>query len=136
MASTPSDGELDAAQRARIESTFASLATTDHYALLGVARDADAAAIKRAFLTRVSQFHPDRFVRKNLGSFKAMLVTIFGQVTRAHEVLSSPEERAAYDAKLAAGAVIEPPPAAPKVTADQAVRAALARRLLGPRGGR
>jgi curved DNA-binding protein CbpA len=130
------EGELDLATRERIEAMSASLATADHYTLLGVERNADAAAIKRAYLKRVSEFHPDRFVKKNLGAYKAKLVTIFARITQANEALSSAEQRAAYDALLASGKLPKASAPPPTMTPDQAARDVLVRRLLGPRGFR
>ncbi len=68
-----------------------------HYALLGVARDADKKAIKRAYYELAALFHPDRFFRKRLGTFKAKMEAIFTRVTEAHDVLTDAERRAEYD---------------------------------------
>ncbi len=65
----------------------------DLYELLGVTRDADVAALKRAFRTRVKELHPD----KNPGS--ARHEARFKAVSRAYAVLTNPAERAAYDQK-------------------------------------
>jgi len=63
----------------------------DLYELLGVGRDADLAALKRAFRARVKELHPDHHPgsARHEARFKA--------VSRAYAVLTSPEERAAYD---------------------------------------
>ncbi|MGZ4463948.1 MAG: molecular chaperone DnaJ [Nocardioides sp.] len=62
----------------------------DLYDLLGVARDADADAIKKAYRRLARQLHPDvNPDPKTQEKFK--------EVSRAYEVLSDPQKRAAYD---------------------------------------
>jgi DnaJ-domain-containing protein 1 len=51
--------------------------------LLGVAADADKAAIKRAFAAASKELHPDRHYGKDLGSFRAKLAKVFGRVSEA-----------------------------------------------------
>jgi molecular chaperone DnaJ len=63
----------------------------DYYAVLGVARDAGEADIKKAYRKLAMQYHPDR----NNGD-KAAEET-FKQITEAYEVLSDADKRAAYD---------------------------------------
>lgn len=62
----------------------------DLYELLGVARDADADAIKKAYRKLARQLHPD--VNPDEESQER-----FKQVTAAYEVLSDPQKRASYD---------------------------------------
>ena len=62
----------------------------DLYDLLGVSRDADADAIKKAYRKLARQFHPD--VNPDAESQER-----FKEVSRAYEVLSDPQKRAAYD---------------------------------------
>ena len=59
----------------------------DPYAVLGVARDATADAIKRAFRSKVKDTHPDAGGR--LGEFE--------QVTRAQVILLDPKRRRKFD---------------------------------------
>lgn len=63
----------------------------DYYAVLGVARDAAEADIKKAYRKLAMQYHPDR----NNGDKTAE--ETFKQITEAYEVLSDAEKRAAYD---------------------------------------
>jgi molecular chaperone DnaJ len=63
----------------------------DYYEILGVARDADADTIKRAYRQLALKYHPDR----NPGSPEAE--EQFKQATEAYEVLRDGEKRAAYD---------------------------------------
>ena len=63
----------------------------DLYELLGVSRDADAAAIKAAYRKMAMQYHPDR----NPGDAEAE--ARFKAIGAAYEVLKAPQKRAAYD---------------------------------------
>src|SRR3954469_11380938 len=63
----------------------------DYYAALGVAKDADAAAIKKAYRQLARELHPD----KNPGNTQAE--TRFKEVSEAYDVLSDPKRRAEYD---------------------------------------
>lgn len=64
----------------------------DHYAVLGVSRDASADELKRAYRKLARQYHPDA----NPGDPEAS--EHFKEVTHAYEVLSDPTKRANYDA--------------------------------------
>jgi len=92
--------DLDPALRARIDEIHAALDTLDHYALLGVARDADRKAVKSAYYALAATFHTDRHFGKKLGSFKAKMEQIFGKATTAHDTLANKDRRAQYDAYL------------------------------------
>lgn len=71
-----------------------------YYQLLGVDRQADTKAIKRAYFKVSKDFHPDTFFRKKIGTFKSKVVALFKLVSQAYEVLSNEQKRAAYDASL------------------------------------
>jgi len=55
--------------------------------LLGVAKDADGAGIKRAFGAASKELHPDRYFGKDLGSFREKLAKIFNRITEAVQEL-------------------------------------------------
>ncbi|MGP7959494.1 DnaJ C-terminal domain-containing protein [Sanguibacter sp. A247] len=69
----------------------------DFYAALGVAKDADAAAIKKAYRKLARQYHPDQ----NAGDPKSE--SRFKEIGEAYAVLSDPAEREKYDAIRAMG---------------------------------
>lgn len=71
-------------------------AQRDYYEVLGVARDADAKAIKDAFRQLALQYHPDR--NKAPGAEDK-----FKEIAEAYAVLSDPKKRADYDARGFAG---------------------------------
>jgi curved DNA-binding protein CbpA len=61
----------------------------DHYEALGVAIDADAAEVRRAWRRLVLAWHPDRAGDEATARFQ--------QISAAYVVLSDPDARAAYD---------------------------------------
>lgn len=95
--------DLTLEQQTRINGFYVQLSAMTFYDLLGVPRLADKKTIKRAYNERTIEFHPDRYFRKRLGSFKPKLEAIFMRMTEAQEILCSTERRAQYDAALNAG---------------------------------
>jgi curved DNA-binding protein len=77
----------------------------DYYAALGVPRDADPEAIKKAYRKLARQHHPD--VSKDPGAEAR-----FKDVAEAYATLKDPEKRAAYDAlgTRRSGEDFSPPP--------------------------
>ena len=67
------------------------MAKQDYYATLGVAREASADDLKRAYRKLAMECHPDR----NPGDAKAE--ARFKQVSEAYDVLKDDQKRAAYD---------------------------------------
>lgn len=67
------------------------MAKRDYYAVLGVAQDASAEEIKRAYRKLAMQYHPDRTPGDKSAEAR------FKEVNEAYEVLKDPDKRAAYD---------------------------------------
>ena len=65
----------------------------DYYEVLGVARDVDAAALKKAYRKLALEWHPDR----HQGAERARAEARFKELNEAYEVLSDPAKRAKYD---------------------------------------
>ena len=63
----------------------------DYYKTLEIAKDADSAAVKKAFRKLAMQHHPDRN-KGDKGSEKK-----FKEINEAYEVLKDDQKRAAYD---------------------------------------
>jgi len=64
--------------------------SADHYQVLGLAKDASAEDIKKAYRKLARQLHPDVNSEEDAEEK-------FKQVTHAYEVLSDPQQRANYD---------------------------------------
>jgi curved DNA-binding protein len=62
----------------------------DYYEVLGVSRNADAEAVKRAYRKLARKYHPDVSKEKNAENK-------FKELQEAYEVLRDPDKRAAYD---------------------------------------
>jgi curved DNA-binding protein len=69
----------------------ASAGFKDYYSILGVAKSADADAIKKAFRQLARKYHPDVNPGDKISEEK------FKEVNEAYEVLSDTEKRAKYD---------------------------------------
>jgi len=67
------------------------MAKQDYYEVLGVARDASEADLKKAYRKEAMKYHPDR----NPGDAKAE--EKFKDAAEAYEVLNDPQKRARYD---------------------------------------
>src|ERR1700690_3856311 len=65
----------------------------DYYEILGVARNASADDIKRAYRRLAMKFHPDR----NDGDGKTQAEAKFKEAAEAYEILSDPGKRNRYD---------------------------------------
>jgi len=69
----------------------------DFYKILGVAKDASDADIKKAYRKLARQYHPDT------NSGEAAAEKMFKDISEAYSVLSDPDERQQYDAIRAMG---------------------------------
>ncbi|HEY8283927.1 MAG TPA: DnaJ domain-containing protein, partial [Chloroflexota bacterium] len=77
---------------------------SDYYAVLGVDAKAPPEVIKAAYHALARKYHPDT----NPGT--PLLGTQFQEITRAHEILSDPLRRAAYDVSREAARARQAPP--------------------------
>lgn len=77
----------------------------DYYSILGVARDADSAAIKKAYRKLAHQYHPD--VSKDPAGEEK-----FKEISEAYQTLKEADKRAAYDqlGTQQPGQDFQPPP--------------------------
>jgi tetratricopeptide (TPR) repeat protein len=88
------------AVREEVMRKHAELAELDHYAILGLARKANAADVKRAYLQAAKRLHPDALSRLGLDDLKGPANEVFASITKAHAILSDAAARSDYDASL------------------------------------
>lgn len=87
----------------------------DHYAALGVARDADPEVIRAAYRALAKKYHPDSSSDKTPEALMR-----FRQISEAHSILSDASARAEYDERLnLASFEYTEPPAHPHSNRDQ-----------------
>ena len=79
-------------QRRVIE--FEARLDAPYHEILGVARDADARVIKKAYFALSRAFHPDRYFRREIGGYEARIARIWRRILEAYELLSDPQTRA------------------------------------------
>ncbi len=96
------DVELPVARRKEVLDLFYRLEHVDFYELLGIAYDADKKEVRAAYFGLSKVFHPDTMFRKNLGSYKAKMETVFGRLTEAYDTLGKKKAREEYDGYLQA----------------------------------
>ena len=70
----------------------------DHYALLGIPREATPADIKRAYFSAAKRLHPDALSRNGLEALRKPANELFARIAKAYSVLSDPKARRDYDA--------------------------------------
>jgi curved DNA-binding protein CbpA len=122
--------DLNDEQKRRILHVEANLAFWNHYKLLGLRRTASAEEIKSAYFKLSREFHPDTFFRKNIGRYAERVDRIFRALKTAHDVLSKPGTREAYDVTLVGDfspeelAELEKIASAKKLEAENAARLA------------
>ena len=117
-------GATGATIRAVIAERLAALdGGADHFALLGIGRDAPADQIRTAYFALARQLHPDRLAAVGIVDEKRDAQRLFAQINQAFDILSNPRRRTEYLEVLSAGGE-----SAVRAQADRAE--ALAQRLL------
>lgn len=121
--------DLDPERKKDILEKERALEYQNHFELLGVDPDASADDARRAYHELSRKYHPDRFFKKNLGSFRARVEKIFKRITEAHATLADPQKRAAYLTAHPEISSLRPgagngPPESPERTAERKARLA------------
>lgn len=84
-----------------IQSAYDSLAGKNNYERLGVARNASAQEIKKAYFQKAKLYHPDRHFDSEMNEMKEKLEALFSGIHEAYEILSTQSQRDQYDGVLA-----------------------------------
>lgn len=104
------DLDLSRDEQARLDELYELAQAGTYYELLGVEADADPRAVQKAYYELSRAWHPDRFFRKNLGSYTERLEFVFTTMTRAYRTLADPANRSRYNRELQDRGVKLPPP--------------------------
>jgi curved DNA-binding protein CbpA len=99
-AGAPGPTRLDLAS---LEARRAALAGADHFAVLGVKRDAPPAQVKVAYFQLAKVYHPDAVPTDATPEVKKLCVELFAKVSEAWSVLADDGSRAAYLDELRGG---------------------------------
>jgi tetratricopeptide (TPR) repeat protein len=83
------------------------LPAMNFYQILNVQKGASDDEVKKAYFHLARKFHPDRFERSLWTEHRQAIDEVFDQITKAYRTLSKPEDRTAYDQKIAAGGTKE-----------------------------
>ncbi|MFQ5415640.1 MAG: DnaJ domain-containing protein [Myxococcota bacterium] len=92
---------------------FEQILDRPYHVVLGVERGADAREIKRAYFALSKEFHPDRYYRREIGSFAPRFERIFRKIIEAYELLSDPATRAEIERAEVPSVAAEARPKAP-----------------------
>lgn len=95
--------DAQAAFAVHVSTLAASLDRISYYQLLGVAHDASADDVKRAYHRVAGIYHPDAH-RSASEPVRACLTQIFKRLSEAYRVLNDHQKRKKYDALLTQGA--------------------------------
>ena len=93
--------EMDPELIIEITEKFATLTDSDHYAVLGVERNASTADIRRAYLDAAKRYHPDTIARTDAGAqVREEVGLIFAAIGKAYSLLANPTRRRDYDISI------------------------------------
>lgn len=82
--------------RAYIRNHYGRLDEMNFFQLLCVEPTRDLKTIRRAFLQRTKEFHPDRYYGRKIGPYEEMVREVFKHVVRAYRFLEDVAQREAY----------------------------------------
>lgn len=82
--------------RERLAAKVASLRKLNYFEMLGVSKEASREEIKRAYFPLAKEFHPDKHFGSSSAETRQLAGQIFDLLSRAHDALTDPEERARY----------------------------------------
>src|SRR5690242_9170398 len=88
--------DLTRAERLRILVALRDLDSRTLWDVLGLHGTVSDADVKRAYFDLSKSFHPDRFFKKNLGTFGPKLDRLFYGIKAAYDVLADSTSRAKY----------------------------------------
>jgi uncharacterized protein (TIGR02266 family) len=106
-ATEPSSRMPDDYFEADVREQLERVKNCSHYDALGLTSSTRTIDIRRAYLALTKKYHPDNFFRRSSTTLTSELEDLYERLTDAYETLSSPERRAAYDAKIGVSSLPE-----------------------------
>jgi len=88
---------LTDAERSSLDRLHQHAKEGNHFGMLGVSPDGDAATVQAAYYQLSREWHPDRHFRRELGPYKEKLEFVFVHITKAYKTLSDPDQRRRYE---------------------------------------
>ena len=80
---------------AELERRQREQAGQDHFAILGVLREAPVDEVRKAFVLLAKRFHPDKLSDVDAG-LRDLAASVFARISQAHEILTNPDSRRKY----------------------------------------
>jgi DNA-binding response OmpR family regulator/curved DNA-binding protein CbpA len=87
---------VESNRREQLAAKVAQMRQQDFFEVLGVDRNADREAVKRAYFVKAKEYHPDRHFSKASGETRALAQQMYELISQAHDTLTDPGERARY----------------------------------------
>ncbi len=87
---------LTETERAEIDRLHACAKGGNHYGMLGLSPEVEAADIQAAYYQLSRDWHPDRHYRRELGDYRDKLEYVFVHITKAYKTLSNKDDRRRY----------------------------------------
>lgn len=93
----------EAAQISRLQGIWDSMQTQDYFAMLGLARRARAADVKKTYYGLAKIFHPDKLPANASKQLRDITEKVFGQLTKAYETIADDTKRTQYLKEIETG---------------------------------
>lgn len=90
----------DRVLKAEVDRAFAAMPKQSHYEFLGLARGAEDAAVRSAYVKLAREFHPDRVAGLGDAELQAKVDALFKRLGDAQQAVGNAEARAQYDRAL------------------------------------
>ncbi len=95
-------GKALSSQITELQARLEEIGSLDHFEVLGLARNAPVAEVRKAFVEQAKSCHPDKLGGKP-AEVRDLAAQVFARLSDAHETLSEPGRREAYVKDLASG---------------------------------
>jgi len=94
------NGDLDPSFVNELNQRWECVKTHNPFEILDLARNASDLDVRTQYLALSKNFHPDRFFKKNLGSYAERLNLVFAEINKAYRSIKNPHDREAMNLKF------------------------------------